>query len=276
MLWVLVTSVATAPPDTLIRCASAPSSAGCSFPPPPPVFDVRFDFGASGNATIRVTTAWSRPYANLFWQLASLGYYDGNPPFRVDYRNASYGFMAQMGWNLQPGVQDAWESHRAVAAAVPATQSNTRGRVAMGMGAAVCNASARVDPCEKYRPACTATDYCAYGGATQFFISFGDNSRLDAHGFAPFGEVVDGMETIEGLGQLLGNAYGEMQDLCPEVRTSTTSAFCLYGTAAPFARLGVTSAALSAPGAEKSIAAKFPLMFEARIRTAAHTVAARS
>ena len=167
---------------------------------------MRFDFGESGNATIRVTTSWSPPYANIFWQLISLGYYDGNPPFRVDYRNASECFMAQMGWNLQAGVQDAWDGHRAIAQAVPAIESNTRGRVAMGMQAVMCNASAPVDPCAKYRPACTASDYCAYSGATQFFISYGNNSRLDAHGFAPFGEVVEGMETIDALIKAL-NAY---------------------------------------------------------------------
>ena len=33
-----------------------------------------------------------------------LRFYDGNPAFRVDYRNKSYRFMAQLGWNLQHGV----------------------------------------------------------------------------------------------------------------------------------------------------------------------------
>ena len=101
-------SVVAAPPSAakLIRCATAPTTPGCTFPPPPETFDVRFDFGGN-NVTFRVTTAWSPPYASLFHQLVSLGYYDETPPFRVDYRNSSYSFMAQMGWNLLPGVQAA-------------------------------------------------------------------------------------------------------------------------------------------------------------------------
>jgi len=40
---------------------------------------------------------------------------------------------------------------------------------------------------------------------TQFFINYVDNSYLDASGFAPFGEVVEGMETVTGL----YGGYGE-------------------------------------------------------------------
>ena len=36
------------------------------------------------------------------------------------------------------------------------------------------------------------------------------------------------MENIEALGWLLGNAYGELQDLCPAARTRTTSDYCVY------------------------------------------------
>ena len=47
-----------APADKLIRCATAPTSAGCSFKPPPDNFDVRYDMGPAGNVTVRVQTAW--------------------------------------------------------------------------------------------------------------------------------------------------------------------------------------------------------------------------
>ena len=40
---------------------------------------------------------------------------------------------------------------------------------------------------------------------TQLFINFGDNSRLDEYGFAPFGKVVDGMKVVDSL----YNGYGE-------------------------------------------------------------------
>ena len=261
----------TAPPEAakLIRCATAPLSAECALPPPPEVFDVRFYFGQGGNATFRIHRAWSPPYASLFWHLVSLGYYDDNPPFRVDYRNASYAFMAQMGWNLLPGVQEAWDSHRAVAAATPAIQSNTRGRITMGMEAVACNSSMPVDPCAKYRPACTAHDYCAFGGATQFYINYGNNSRLDAHGFAPFGEVLHGMDTIEYLGRVLGNTYGEVQGLCPAVQTSATSAYCIYDASGH--RSGVSGDELAKPGAEKYVATQFPRMYALRMRVSGVT-----
>jgi homoserine O-acetyltransferase len=40
---------------------------------------------------------------------------------------------------------------------------------------------------------------------TQLFISLGDNSRLDAQGFAPIGRVVSGMNVVDRL----YGGYGE-------------------------------------------------------------------
>ncbi len=34
---------------------------------------------------------------------------------------------------------------------------------------------------------------------TQLFINFGDNTRLDADGFAPFGQVVEGMDVVDKI-----------------------------------------------------------------------------
>ena len=34
---------------------------------------------------------------------------------------------------------------------------------------------------------------------TRRFINFVDNSRLDGMGFAPFGEVVEGMDTVDRI-----------------------------------------------------------------------------
>jgi peptidyl-prolyl cis-trans isomerase A (cyclophilin A) len=40
---------------------------------------------------------------------------------------------------------------------------------------------------------------------TQVFINFGDNNRLDGMGFAPFGQVVSGMNVVDAL----YSGYGE-------------------------------------------------------------------
>lgn len=43
---------------------------------------------------------------------------------------------------------------------------------------------------------------------TQVFINFGNNARLDAKGFTPFGRVVSGMDVVDQL----YNGYGESPD----------------------------------------------------------------
>ena len=40
---------------------------------------------------------------------------------------------------------------------------------------------------------------------TQLFVNYGDNSFLDGQGFAPFGQVVEGMEVVDNL----HGGYGE-------------------------------------------------------------------
>ena len=151
----------------LIRCALWADSPGCAFPPPPPRFAVQFECGQYGSFTLGVITEWQPIYATRLWQLVQLGYYEENPLYRFDYRNATQRFVVQYGANLLEGVQEVWERKRAINQSTPALVANTRGRLTFAMEAMVCNTSAESDPCEPYRPACTAEDYCAYGGSTQ-------------------------------------------------------------------------------------------------------------
>lgn len=132
-------SIALPPPsqsaEALIRCARVPESPGCVFPQPPPTFAITFDFAEFGSATVRMVRSWSPVYVDRLWTLVQLGYFTDDPLYRFDYRNASSKFVVQLGSNLLPGVQAAWETERAVPYAVPPRVSNTRGRVAFALDA---------------------------------------------------------------------------------------------------------------------------------------------
>ena len=96
-------------------------------------------------------------------------YYANTSDGRFVYsRNAT-----QFGMNGDPSVNAAWGSRRI--ADEPNTQSNTRGRVSYARGGLGSR-------------------------TTQLFINLQDNSAmLDQQGFAPFGEVVEGMSVLERL-----------------------------------------------------------------------------
>ena len=92
------------PAAKLIQCATLPSSPGCSFPPAPDVFDARFSFGPSGNATIRISSSWCPLYANLFWKLILIGFYAENHsegvPTPVSFNTCAADFhVAHAGWS---------------------------------------------------------------------------------------------------------------------------------------------------------------------------------
>ena len=157
--------------------------------PPPAVKTitrVRFETTA-GDFVIAVHPDWAPLGAQRFLTLVDEGYFDGAGFFRV-----VPGFVVQFGLAADPSNTARWED--AEIKDDPVTRSNTRGMVTF--------ATAGPD---------TRT--------TQVFINFGDNSRLDPRGFAPFGEVVSGMENVDKIradhGQepdqekigKLGNAY---------------------------------------------------------------------
>jgi len=81
--------------------------------------------------------------------------------------------MAQFGLHADPSVQSAWTT--ANLEDEPVRKSNTRGFVSF---------TRESSPRSRY---------------TMIFINFKDNSYLDADGFAPFGEVVSGMDVADRL-----------------------------------------------------------------------------
>eukprot|EP01135_Chromosphaera_perkinsii_P003391 Nk52_evm15s242 gene=Nk52_evmTU15s242 len=117
--------------------------------------------------------------------------YQGTPFYRV-----VEGFVAQFGLNLDPGISNAVQSVQLPEETIyPPSLSNVRGTLAYAANA--CNVT-------------ESGDYRACDRNTEMYINYGNNSRLDPHGFAPFGQVLDeGMIVADGL-----YSYGDVTDLC--------------------------------------------------------------
>jgi cyclophilin family peptidyl-prolyl cis-trans isomerase len=128
---------------------------------------------SKGPVVIEVHRDWAPLGADRFYNLVKNGYYDGTRFYRV-----IDGFMAQIGIHGTPAVDSPWMNARIKDDAVK--QSNKRGFVSFATGGPNTR-------------------------TTQFFINYRDNSNLDKMGFAPFGEVVKGMEVVDQF----YNGYGE-------------------------------------------------------------------
>lgn len=125
-----------------------------------------------GDIIIDVDRSWAPNGADRWYNLVKNGYYSDIAFFRV-----INGFMAQVGISGAPKLNAVWRMARIKDD--PVKQSNTRGMVTF----ATAGPNTRT---------------------TQFFINFGNNSRLDGMGFAPFGKVRD-MKTVDAL----HSGYGE-------------------------------------------------------------------
>lgn len=127
-----------------------------------------------GNIIMDVHPEWSPRGAQRFKELVELGFYDNCAFFRV-----IDGFMAQIGINGDPKLHAKWRDNNLMDD--PVVESNKRGYVSFAKTGAPNSRS------------------------TQFFINFGDNSRLDGMGFSPFAQVIEGMDVVDSL----YNGYGE-------------------------------------------------------------------
>jgi peptidyl-prolyl cis-trans isomerase A (cyclophilin A) len=178
------------PPPVIPPAALAPSAAPTSSAPlastlhpdlldpskatakAPASFKAKFST-AKGDFVVEVHRDWAPNGADRFYNLVKSGFYDDTRFFRV-----VQGFMVQFGLSGDPAVNSHWQE--ASVPDDPVKQSNKRAYVTFAM-----------------RGPNTRT--------TQVFINYGDNSRLDPTGFAPFGQVVQGMDVVDKI----HNGYGE-------------------------------------------------------------------
>lgn len=142
----------------------------------PEVWRVLWDC-SMGEFVIEVHKDWAPIGAQRFFDLCKSGFYDQARFFRVVKEPRP--FMAQAGIAADPNVQAQWRDK--TIKDDPVKQSNTPGMVTFAKTGAPNSRS------------------------TQVFINFSDNSFLDNQGFAPFGKVVEGMDTVMNI----NGEYGE-------------------------------------------------------------------
>lgn len=154
----------------------------------PERFRARFDT-TKGTIVIEVRREWSPHGADRFYNLVKNGYFDGVKFFRV-----VPGFVVQWGIHGDPSIATKWL--KATIPDDPVKQSNKRGFVTYAKSGAPDSRS------------------------VQMFINLVDNGRLDGMGFAPFGDVTEGMDVVdklyggyaEGLTKLQGRIAQEGND----------------------------------------------------------------
>src|SRR5580704_11366576 len=140
--------------------------------PAPAVYKAKFDT-SKGAFEVEVHRDWAPAGADRFYNLVKNGFFDNARFFRV-----ISGFMVQFGIHGDPAVSAQWRQARIPDD--PVKQSNSRGTMTF----ATAGPNTRT---------------------TQVFINFADNSRLDRMGFAPFGQIVSGMNVVDAL----YSGYGE-------------------------------------------------------------------
>jgi len=138
----------------------------------PETYQVKF-VTTRGDFVLTVTRAWAPLGADRFYNLVKHHFFDNASFFRT-----IPGFVTQFGISAYPPVAAAWIN--ANIKDDPVTQSNKRGFITFATGGPNTR-------------------------TTQVFINLGDNSRLDNDGFAPFGQVTEGMDVVE----MLYGGYGD-------------------------------------------------------------------
>lgn len=131
---------------------------------------------SKGNFVVAVHRDWAPIGAARFETLVRKHFFDDQKFFRV-----RAGYIAQFGLHPDPKMIAVWK-HKTMKDD-PVRHTNARGTVAYAM----------TGPNTR---------------TTQIYINLKDNPRLDAQGFAPFGEVVEGMNVVDQLYSGYGESAG--------------------------------------------------------------------
>ena len=153
---------------------SAPSAAALATTAPDS-FRVAF-VTSRGPFTVQVNRALAPRGVDRFYHLVAIGYFADVRFFRV-----VPGFIVQFGLSGDPQANVQWSNNTIPDDSVKET--NARGTIVF----ATAGPNTR---------------------SNQFFINLGNNTQLDAQGFAPFGHVVDGMAVVDSIYA----GYGEQPD----------------------------------------------------------------
>jgi peptidyl-prolyl cis-trans isomerase A (cyclophilin A) len=139
----------------------------------PDVFFARFST-TKGDFVVEAHRGWAPNGCDRFFNRVKLGVYDDSRFFR-----AIDGFMVQFGIPGDPEVAAKWRE--AQIPDDPPVQSNLRGYLSFAQSS---------------KP---------NSRTTQIFVLYNNHPRLDATGFAPFAQVVQGMDVVDALYK----GYGE-------------------------------------------------------------------
>ncbi len=170
-------------PATKAPAAKAPAAGPGSLSNPaslrakaPETYKAQFTT-TKGDFIVEVHRDWAPIGADRFYNLVRGGYYVDASFFRV-----LPNFVVQFGMSAKPAINSVWE--KAAIKDDPVKGSNKKGYLAF---AALPTPNSRT---------------------TQIFISLADNASLDAQGFAPFGNIVEGMDVVDKI----YSGYGQTPD----------------------------------------------------------------
>ena len=122
---------------------------------------------SKGDVVLKITREWAPKGADRFYSLVKNGFYDECRFYRVLPK-----YVAQFGIHGDPAVSGKWRE--VPIDDDPVNQKNTRGRLTF----------AKSGPNTR---------------TTNLFLNLKDSANLDPQGFAPIGEVVEGMEVADQL-----------------------------------------------------------------------------